>query len=163
MVPEMRVVTTRKGDRMAILQLEDLTGSCEAVVFPKTYARLSDHLMVDARLLLWGQVDRRDDRVQIIVDDVSLIDELNLVVVKLNSQQAGDISVQHQLRECLLQHKVDGETLGLRVPVVAEVNAPGGSCFVRLGHQFCVNNAEEAAASLSAARFDVQLRRCAAV
>ena len=163
MVPEMRVVTTRKGDRMAILQLEDLTGSCEAVVFPKTYARLSDHLMVDARLLLWGQVDRRDDRVQIIVDDVSLIDELNLVVVKLNSQQAGDISVQHQLRECLLQHKVDGETLGLRVPVVAEVNAPGGSCFVRLGHQFCVNNAEEAAASLSAARFDVQLHRCAAV
>ena len=163
MVPEMRVVTTRKGDRMAILQLEDLTGSCEAVVFPKTYARLSDHLMVDARLLLWGQVDRRDDRVQIIVDDVSLIDELSLVVVKLNSQQAGDISVQHQLRECLLQHKVDGETLGLRVPVVAEVNAPGGSCFVRLGHQFCVNNAEEAAASLSAARFDVQLHRCAAV
>ena len=163
MVPEMRVVTTRKGDRMAILQLEDLTGSCEAVVFPKTYARLSDHLMVDARLLLWGQVDRRDDRVQIIVDDVSLIDELNLVVVKLNSQQAGDISVQHQLRECLLQHKVDGETLGLRVPVVAEVNAPGGSCFVRLGHQFCVNNAEEAVASLSAARFDVQLHRCAAV
>ena len=55
MVPEMRVVTTRKGDRMAILQIEDLTGSAEAVVFPKTYARLSDHLMVDARLLLWGR------------------------------------------------------------------------------------------------------------
>lgn len=163
MVPEMRVVTTRKGDRMAILQLEDLTGSCEAVVFPKTYARLSDHLMVDARLLLWGQVDRRDERVQIIVDDVALIDELNLVLVRLDPQQAGDITVQHQLRECLLQHKVDGETLGLRVPVVAEVNAPGGSCFVRLGHQFCVNDAEAAAASLSAARFDVQLRRCAAV
>ena len=35
MVSEMRQVTTRKGDRMAILQLEDLTGSCEAVVFPR--------------------------------------------------------------------------------------------------------------------------------
>ena len=114
-------------------------------------------------LLLWGQVDRRDDRVQIIVDDVALIDELNLVLVRLDCQQAGDITVQHQLRECLQQHKVDNETLGLRVPVVAEVNAAGGSCFVRLGHQFCVNDAEAAAASLSAARFDVQLRRCAAV
>ena len=31
MVSEYRQVTTRKGDRMAILQLEDLTGSCEAV------------------------------------------------------------------------------------------------------------------------------------
>ena len=32
MISELRQVTTRKGDRMAILQLEDLTGSCEAVV-----------------------------------------------------------------------------------------------------------------------------------
>ena len=162
MVPEMRVVTTRKGDRMAILQIEDLTGSAEAVVFPKTYARLSDHLMVDARLLLWGQVDRRDDRVQLIVDDVSLIDQLDLVVVRLDGQQAADITVQHQLRECLQQHRIDPETLGSRVPVVAEVQAADQRCFVRLGHQFCVNDAQAAAASLTAARFDVQLRHCAA-
>jgi DNA polymerase III alpha subunit len=63
-VPELRQVTTRKGDRMAVLQLEDLTGSCEAVVFPKAYARLADHLMVDARLMLWASVDRRDDRLR---------------------------------------------------------------------------------------------------
>ena len=162
MVPEMRVVTTRKGDRMAILQIEDLTGSAEAVVFPKTYARLSDHLMVDARLLLWGQVDRRDDRVQLIVDDVSLIDQLDLVVVRLDGPQAADITVQHQLRECLQQHRIDPEILGSRVPVVAEVQAANQRCFVRLGHQFCVNDAQAAAASLTAARFDVQLRHCAA-
>ena len=36
MVTEIRQVTTRKGDRMAVLQLEDLTSSCEAVVFPKS-------------------------------------------------------------------------------------------------------------------------------
>ena len=61
---------------MAVLQLEDLTGSCEAVVFPKTHARLADHLMVDARLLVWGSVDRRDERVQLIVEDCRSIDDL---------------------------------------------------------------------------------------
>ena len=30
---------------MAIVQLEDLSGSCEAVVFPKTYLRLSEYLL----------------------------------------------------------------------------------------------------------------------
>ena len=65
MIPEMREVTTRKGDRMAIIQLEDLTGSCEAVVFPKSYERLCDHLMVETRLLIWASVDRRDETVPV--------------------------------------------------------------------------------------------------
>ena len=54
MVPELRPVTTRKGDRMAVLQLEDLTGSCDAVVFLKSYARLADHLMLDSCLFVWA-------------------------------------------------------------------------------------------------------------
>ena len=56
--------------------------------------------------------------------------------------------MQHQLRECLQQHRIDPETLGSRVPVVAEVQAADQSCFVRLGHQFCVNDAQAAAPAL---------------
>ncbi len=162
MVPEVRLVTTRKGDRMAVLQVEDLSGSAEAVVFPKTYARLSDHLAVDARLLLWAQVDRRDDRVQLIVDDVALIDELQVVLVELESSQAGDVTVQHRLRDCLQRHRPADDQLGVRVPVVAEVMDADRRCLVRLGHQFCVADASAAAASLSEARFRVRLHRCAA-
>ena len=82
--------------------------------------------------------------------------------MRLDGPQAADITVQHQLRECLQQHRIDPEILGSRVPVVAEVQAANQRCFVRLGHQFCVNDAQAAAASLTAARFDVQLRHCAA-
>ena len=88
MVSELRQVNTRKGDRMAVLQLEDLTGSCEAVVFPKSYARLADHLMVDSRLLVWASVDRRDDRIQLIVDDCRSIDDLQLLMVDLQIGRA---------------------------------------------------------------------------
>jgi len=158
MVPELRQVTTRKGDRMAVLQLEDLTGSCEAVVFPKAYARLADHLMVDARLMLWASVDRRDDRVQLIVDDCRSLDDLQLVLVDLAADQAGDIAVQHRLRECLTRHRPAQDEVGVRVPVVARVQGPAGGCFVRLGHQFCVADAPAAVATLASADFAASLR-----
>jgi DNA polymerase-3 subunit alpha len=158
MVPELRQVTTRKGDRMAVLQLEDLTGSCEAVVFPKAYARLADHLMVDARLMLWASVDRRDDRVQLIVDDCRSLDDLQLVLVDLAADQAGDIAVQHRLRECLTRHRPAQDEVGVRVPVVARVQGPAGGCFVRLGHQFCVADAPATVATLASADFTASLR-----
>jgi DNA polymerase-3 subunit alpha len=158
MVPEMRQVTTRKGDRMAVLQLEDLSGSCEAVVFPKTYARLADHLMVDARLLVWASVDRRDDRVQLIVEDCRSIEDLQLVLVDLAPEQAADIAVQHRLRECLQRHRPAQDEVGVRVPVVACLQDGQRRVFVRLGAQFCVADAPAAVATLTTAEFSARLR-----
>ncbi len=157
MVPEIRQVNTRKGDRMAVLQLEDLSGSCEAVVFPKTYARLADHLMVDARLMIWASVDRRDDRVQLIVDDCRAIDDLQVLLVELPAEQANDIAVQHRLRECLTQHRNEQEQACRRVPVVALVRRDHETRYVRLGHQFCVNDASAAMGTLSQAAFTARL------
>ncbi len=157
MVPELRQVTTRKGDRMAVLQLEDLTGSCEAVVFPKSYARLADHLMVDARLLVWASVDRRDDRVQLIVDDCRSIDDLQLLMVELPAEQAADITIQHRLRECLHRHRPPQDEVGLRVPVVALVRDGEASRFVRLGPQFCVADPVAALTTLTSAAFTARV------
>ncbi|MFN7677875.1 MAG: OB-fold nucleic acid binding domain-containing protein, partial [Cyanobacteriota bacterium] len=163
MVAECRQVTTRKGDRMAVLLLEDLTGSCEAVVFPKSYARLADHLLVDARLMVWASVDRRDDRVQVIVDDCRGIEELNLLLVELPADQAGDIAFQHRLRECLQRHRPDPEPGVQRLPVVAKVWTEGRSRYVRLGHQFCVNDGPSALQTLEAAQFRASLLNAATV
>ncbi|MFZ9850178.1 MAG: DNA polymerase III subunit alpha [Vulcanococcus sp.] len=153
MVSGLRPVTTRKGDRMAVLQLEDLTGSCEAVVFPKTYARLADHLMVDARLLIWASVDRRDEQVQLIVDDCRTIDDLRFLMVELQADEASDIAVQHKLRECLNQHRSERDDVGVRVPVVALVRLGDQIRYVRLGQQFCVKDGEAALGTLTAQAF----------
>jgi len=156
MVSEYRQVTTRKGDRMAILQLEDLTGSCEAVVFPKSYARLCDHLMAEARLLIWAAVDRRDERVQLIVDDCRAIDDLEILLVELSPDRAADIAIQHKLRECLQKHRPEREELGVKVPVVAEVRQDTSVRYVRLGPQFCVRDASAALESLTAESFSAR-------
>tara|TARA_B100000029_G_scaffold126737_1_gene120396 strand:+ start:69 stop:3584 length:3516 start_codon:yes stop_codon:yes gene_type:complete len=153
MLTEMRQVTTRKGDRMAVLKIEDLTGSCEAVVFPKSYARLSDHLMLEARLLIWASVDRRDDRIQLIIDDCRAIDDLRLLLVELMPDEACDITVQHKLRECLHQHRPAKDEFGVRVPVVAAVRQGPQVRYVCLGHQFCVRDASAALSSLQQQAF----------
>ena len=141
---------------MAILQLEDLTGSCEAVVFPKSYARLADHLMAEARLLVWAGVDRRDERVQLIIDDCRAVDELNLLLVQLPADQASDIAIQHKLRECLNQHRPERDELGVKVPVVAEVCHGDSVRYVRLGSQFCVKDVDAAIASLRTQSFEAR-------
>jgi len=141
-----------------VLQLEDLSGSCEAVVFPKSYARLADHLMVDARLLAWASVDRRDDRVQLIIDDCRSIEDLQLVIVELPADQAGDITIQHRLRECLHRHRPSQEEVGGRFPVVALVRQADQARYVRLGNQFCVADASAAVQTLASADFNAWLR-----
>ncbi len=153
MISEIKQVTTRKGDRMAILNLEDLTGTCEAVVFPKTYARLSDHLMLEARLLVWSSVDRRDDRIQLIIDDCRSIDDLRLLMIELEPSDALDLSILHRLRECLSKHIPGKEEFGIRVPVVAAVKKQSGFNYVRLGHQFCVRDVNAALTSLQQKEF----------
>ncbi len=149
MIPEIRQVTTRKGDRMAIIQLEDLTGVCEAVVFPKSYERLCEHLMVETRLLIWASVDRRDDNVQLILEDCREIDDLRFILIDLPPDQATDINIQHKLRECLSKNRPARNELGVRVPVVACLNNAGNKRYVRLGDQFCVRDAIQALNTLS--------------
>ncbi|HSR69778.1 MAG TPA: DNA polymerase III subunit alpha, partial [Acidobacteriota bacterium] len=48
---------TRRGANMAILTLEDLTGTIEVVVFPKAYEELHDRLETDEPVLITGKLD----------------------------------------------------------------------------------------------------------
>jgi DNA polymerase-3 subunit alpha len=161
LVSGVKPVTTKKGDRMAILQLEDLTGSCEAVVFPKTYDRIGERIVADTRVMVWAKVDRRDEQVQLIVNDLEPLENVQLVMVTLTADKAGDIAVQHQLAEILRQQAGEGsgpngsrqETFG-RVPVIAEVVGGGNRQFVRFGNQFRVKDARETVAKLQQARFE---------
>ena len=70
-ITEMRRITTKRGDQMLAVQLEDLTGGIEVVVFPKTFAATAGHWHEDAVVLVTGQVKiGRDDEPQLVADDV---------------------------------------------------------------------------------------------
>ena len=55
----LRTTTTKKGEPMAFVQLEDVTGSVEVVVFNSTYAAARGLLVEDAVLVVKGRVDHK--------------------------------------------------------------------------------------------------------
>nr|YP_002048893.1 DNA polymerase III subunit alpha [Paulinella chromatophora]ACB42683.1 DNA polymerase III subunit alpha [Paulinella chromatophora] len=156
-LPEIHEKITRKGDLMAVLQLEDLTGCCEAVIFPKAYARLSKYLTLDARLLVWASVDYRDEKIQLIIDDCRNINDLRILMIELVASQASDIKIQNKLSKCLELHSVLIDDIGSRVPVVVSVKDNGEQKYVRLGYKFCVNNAKAAIETLISKNFKAYL------
>jgi DNA polymerase-3 subunit alpha len=75
-IASVRPTFTRKDNRkMAMLTLEDLTGKCDAVVFPRIYETCAERLEADAMLFITGSVDRSRERANIRVDEVKPIDE----------------------------------------------------------------------------------------
>jgi DNA polymerase-3 subunit alpha len=70
MVIRARTITTHKGDEMAFVELEDLTGSMDVVVFPKTFKQCRELLSEDRLVVVQGKADTRDGSVQVIADTV---------------------------------------------------------------------------------------------
>ncbi|MGF1514379.1 MAG: DNA polymerase III subunit alpha [Elainellaceae cyanobacterium] len=137
MLSLVKPVQTKKGARMAIVEVEDLTGKIDGVVFPRTYEQVSEHIVPDKPLMLWGKVDSgRDEQLQLIVEDAEPVEAVQMVMVEIEPQVAGDIAQQHRLRSILLQHHEEkGKN---KVPVVAVISGGPRRQLVRLGVQFCV-------------------------
>jgi DNA polymerase-3 subunit alpha len=67
-ISALKRITTKRKEVMAVAALEDLYGSVEVTVFPKTYARTEQIWQEDAIVIVGGKVDLRDERTQIICD-----------------------------------------------------------------------------------------------
>lgn len=147
---------TQKGDPMAILQIEDLTTQSEAVVFPKIYERISSLLQVDARLIIWAKIKRRDDQNQIIVDDVEPVEQVQMIMVELTLEQATVIEEQDRLRNVLVK-QAGGSEKG-KTPVIGVVQSGGTRQLVRFGRQFWVQDSINAITALQNADFKARLQ-----
>ncbi|MCZ6696578.1 MAG: DNA polymerase III subunit alpha [Acidobacteria bacterium] len=66
---------TRKGDTMAVFQLEDLEGKVEVLVFPDAFARHRSLIEEDAALLLTGTVEIADEQRRVIAETLMPLDE----------------------------------------------------------------------------------------
>lgn len=65
---------TKKGDLMAVFVLEDLQGSVEVMVFPKTMAQIGHLLVEDAVVITTGRVDKRDETAKFIPRELELFE-----------------------------------------------------------------------------------------
>jgi len=66
-----KIITKSKNNEMAFIKVEDTTGSIECVVFPSLYSKYVHLLHADSMIRVSGRLDKKDDRITILADDLS--------------------------------------------------------------------------------------------
>ena len=74
-VTNVNRITTKKGDIMLFLGLEDLEGSVEVVVFPTVYQKYRELLEEDKALRIKGRLDLKENERKIIAQEIQLLDQ----------------------------------------------------------------------------------------
>jgi len=69
MVSSARRITTKKGEPMAFVQLEDVQGGIEVTVFPRVYQKTEELWQENHIVLVSGKVEMRSEKPQILCDD----------------------------------------------------------------------------------------------
>jgi hypothetical protein len=67
-VSNLKRITTKKRDQMLIATLEDLHGSVELTVFPRTFVQTEQVWQEDAVVIVTGKIDQREERYQLVCD-----------------------------------------------------------------------------------------------
>ena len=76
-ISDKKIKYTKNDQIMAFLTVEDLVGSIEVIVFPKTYEANAARLNADAKVFIEGRVSVEDDRdAKLIAQKVTLFDEI---------------------------------------------------------------------------------------
>ena len=92
-------MTTKKGDTMCFITVEDFTHSIEVVVFPRVFYQHVNLLTVDVPVVIQGRVDLQDDGAKILADVVwNLADYHPEYYISIRDEQNTEANMQ-QLRE----------------------------------------------------------------
>ncbi|MFZ2807827.1 MAG: DNA polymerase III subunit alpha [Desulfosalsimonadaceae bacterium] len=69
-IRNMKTIVTKRGEPMAFMELEDINGSVEVVVFPKNYSQVSHFLVVDAPVFVQGEIQKNEKFVKILAENI---------------------------------------------------------------------------------------------
>ena len=144
LVTASKEITTRKGDRMAFCQVEDLTGTGEMTLFPEIYAQVKAHLDVDQPLYCTATITQDRDKsgseesprqVKLLAQSVNLLQNIELpedepYQVHISGDKVTSEDLQ-QLSHILLRHP--GKN-----PVHLVMSFEHGACRLQLGPNFCI-------------------------
>ena len=123
LVTALRLIKTKKGDRMASFVLEDLEGSVETLVFPEAYKKAGTRLADDQVVLVKARAEVQDDgKARLLASDVLPLEQAKLAEARHVTIRvplgAWDRGKGERLRDILGAHRGD-------CPVTLEIVRPG--------------------------------------
>jgi DNA polymerase-3 subunit alpha len=90
-VSALKQLTTKKGEPMVFMRLDDVLGSAEVVVFNSVYAASRELLLVDAVLVVKARIDHKEGETKLIALEVTAFEatpERKEVRLKLDARRA---------------------------------------------------------------------------
>jgi DNA polymerase-3 subunit alpha len=134
LISSVRQHVTKKGDPMAFVLLEDLTGSTEVTVFTKAYSQARDLLVQDRVVIIKGRVDGRGGGEAKLVGDEVLpfeaVAEVGIVRVSIDARTVARSAID-DLKSLVREFPGDS-------PVIVELLTSRGPKRLRLGASFRV-------------------------
>ena len=111
----IKEITTKRGDRMAFLNLEDREGNVELVAFAEPFTQARQLLQGDDPLAVWGKVQHDEKSTKLLVNRILSMDEAALqsvetVHIRLDAANM-DRDGLSRLRHLLMSHPGDCKAL----------------------------------------------------
>jgi len=137
MIGAAKGITTRKGEPMMFVRLDDLEGSVEVVVVPAVLQEARDLLRMDAMVLISGRVDQKGEgETKLVAQAVKAFEpeeggEQERLVVKVEMARLAQTPLS-ELRRLLVDHHGDAA-------VVMDVQTGEGRRRLYLGDEFKVD------------------------
>jgi DNA polymerase-3 subunit alpha len=137
-VAGLRHMTTKRGDAMVFLRLEDVTGGVETVVFNSTYDRARELCTTDRILIVKGRIDRKEGETKLVAMEISAFEavpEKREVWLKIDATKARAGTIR-ELAELIKDFP--GES-----PVYADLITSHGKKVYAFGPQYKVKPAPD--------------------
>ncbi len=108
LVSKLKFTLTKKNqEKMAIVTLEDLEGTIDLLVFPKSYKTCGPHLVKDAILFFKGNLDKKEQDPKLLVNEVTPIAEVHKRFMRSICLKVGSAAQEDtlkRLQEILHKH-----------------------------------------------------------
>jgi DNA polymerase III subunit alpha len=142
----IKMIMTKKGDKMCFANLEDLTGKIECIVFPRTFLEYESILQGDEPVIISGQVNLSENprkffptKIQKLKDDAQ--DRVTSVRVNLDLNSIDSRKLE-KFKQVILSYRGS-------VPLHLIVKSEGARGRMTLGDHFLVNPTPQMAAQIN--------------
>lgn len=73
-VDELKIINTKKGEKMAFLKISDLTDSIEVAVFPKVFKEVYNILKLNKAYIFKGVIKKKDDDFNFLLEKLKFLE-----------------------------------------------------------------------------------------
>jgi DNA polymerase-3 subunit alpha len=132
-VSDVKQITSKRGEQMVFMRLDDVTGGVECVVFAAAYAAASSLCVPDRIVIVKGRVDHKEGETKLLASEITGFESAEArrtVRLRIDATTAragiiGDLAT--------LLRDYPGES-----PVLVDCVTSQGPLVLRLGPRFCV-------------------------